>query len=226
MTRHAVGGRGVLAALALGLALIAVGCAGLVLTRGGPVAGPPLAGVPAPDGPAATVPWPSNAGTVAPPVRLTIPAIGVRTRLIRLGLTRAGALQVPSSYQVAGWYDRSPRPGATGSAIIAGHIDSYLGPGVFFRLSSLRRGDRAYVRRADGSLVVFRVTAVRLYRKTRFPTATVYGPAAGPQLRLITCGGTFDPALRSYESNVVVYAAATGKAVPARGSDPPEPPGA
>ncbi len=176
------------------------------------MAGPPLAQVPAPDGPAASVPWPSaRPATVAPPVRLTIPAIGVRTRLIRLGLTQAGALQVPSSYQVAGWYDRSPRPGATGSAIIAGHIDSYRGPGVFFRLASLHRGDRAYVRRADGSLVVFRVTAVRLYRKTRFPTAAVYGPAAGPQLRLITCGGTFDPALRSYESNVVVYAVAAGK---------------
>ena len=210
MTRHAVGGRGVLAALALGLALITAGSVGLVLTRGGPVGGPPVARVPAPDGPAASVPRPGTGGLAAPPVRLTIPAIGVRTRLIRLGLTRAGALQVPSSYQIAGWYDRSPRPGATGSAIIAGHIDSVAGPGVFYRLASLHRGDRAYVRRADGSLVVFRVTAVRLYRKDRFPTAAVYGPAAGPQLRLITCGGTFDAALRSYESNVVVYAVAAG----------------
>ncbi len=210
MTRHAVGGRGVLAALALGLALITAGSVGLVLTRGGPVGGPPVARVPAPDGPAASVPRPGTGGLAAPPVRLTIPAIGVRTRLIRLGLTRAGALQVPSSYQIAGWYDRSPRPGATGSAIIAGHIDSVAGPGVFYRLASLHRGDRAYVRRADGSLVMFRVTAVRLYRKDRFPTAAVYGPAAGPQLRLITCGGTFDPALRSYESNVVVYAVAAG----------------
>ncbi len=211
MTRHAVGGRGALAALALGLALIAAGVAGLALTRGGPVASPPLAQVPAPDGPAASVPWPGAAGQVAEPVRLTIPAIGVRTRLIQLGLTKAGTLQVPASYQVAGWYDRSPRPGSTGSAIIAGHIDSYRGPGVFFRLASLHRGDRAFVRRADGSLVAFRVTDVRLYRKDRFPTAAVYGPAAGPQLRLITCGGTFDPAVRSYESNVVVYAVAAGK---------------
>jgi len=210
VTRHAVGGRGVLAALALGLALITAGAVGLVLTRGGPVGGPPLPRVAAPAGPAASGPWPGTGGLAAPPVRLTIPAIGVRTALIRLGLTRAGALQVPSSYQVAGWYDRSPRPGATGAAIIAGHIDSVAGPGVFYRVASLRRGDRAYVRRADGSLVVFRVTAVRLYRKDRFPTAAVYGPAAGPQLRLITCGGTFDPALRSYESNVVVYAVAAG----------------
>jgi hypothetical protein len=211
MTRHADGGRGVLTALALGLALVAVGTAGLALSHGGAAASPAPARVPAPAGTAASVPWPSAPGQVAAPVRLTIPAVGVRTRLIRLGLTRAGALQVPGSFRVAGWYDRSPRPGATGSAIIAGHIDSVAGPGVFYRLRSLHPGDRVYVGRADGSLAVFRVTAVRLYRKYRFPTAVVYGPAAGPQLRLITCGGAFNPAQHSYLSDVVVYAVATGQ---------------
>jgi hypothetical protein len=53
---------------------------------------------------------------------------------------------------------------------------------------------------------VFRVSSVRLYAKARFPTAAVYGPVPTPQLRLITCGGTFDPALGSYLSNVVVDA--------------------
>jgi len=80
------------------------------------------------------------------------------------------------------------------------------GPAVFYQLSSLRPGDRAYVRRADGTLAVFRVTAVRLYPKDRFPAHAVYGSAPDPQLRLITCGGIFDPAAHSYLSNVVVYA--------------------
>jgi sortase (surface protein transpeptidase) len=134
----------------------------------------------------------------------------VRTSLVRLGLTPAGTLQVPPSFAVAGWYDGSPRPGAPGSAIIAGHIDSLTGPAVFYHLASLRPGDRAYIRRADGTLTVFRVTTIRTYPKDRFPTAAVYGPAPGPQLRLITCGGTFDPALGSYLSNVVVYAVEVG----------------
>jgi sortase (surface protein transpeptidase) len=147
---------------------------------------------------------------VARPVRLIIPVIGVRARLVRLGLAAGGTLQVPVTTTVAGWYTGSPRPGAIGSAVIAGHVDSYIGPGVFFRLRLLRPGDRIFVRRADGTLAVFRVTLVRAYLKTRFPTGAVYGSAPGPQLRLITCGGTFDPALRSYLSNVVVYAAAAG----------------
>ena len=137
---------------------------------------------------------------------LSIPAIGVHTRLIKLGLTAQGALQVPTSTSVAGWYTGSPRPGQVGSSIIAGHIDSYLGPGVFFRLRLLRPGARVYVRRANGTLAVFRVYAEHMYAKDRFPTQLVYGPAPDPELRLITCGGVFDPAIGSYLSNVVVYA--------------------
>jgi sortase (surface protein transpeptidase) len=143
---------------------------------------------------------------VAAPVALTIPAIAVSTALVRLGLTPSGALQVPDRFDVAGWYDRGPPPGATGPAVIAGHIDSVHGPAVFYRLSLLRPGDRVYVRRADGSVAVFGVTRVGLYPKDRFPTAEVYGSVPGPQLRLITCGGTFDWARHSYLSNVVVYA--------------------
>jgi Sortase domain len=195
--------------LGAGLATIVAGVAGLGLSRGGRAAArPAAASVPAPAGIAAGIPWPSAAGPVALPAELTVPAIGVRTPLIHLGLTLGGSLQVPSSFGAAGWYDRGPRPGAPGPAVIAGHVDSVAGPGIFYHLAALRPGDRAYVRRTDGTLAVFRVTTVRTYPKDHFPTAAIYGPAPGPQLRLITCGGTFDPARRSYLSNVVVYAVA------------------
>ena len=157
---------------------------------------------------------------------LVIPAIGLRTRLIRLGITRSGGLQVPSSTAVAGWYTGSPPPGAIGPAVIAGHIDSYRGPGVFFRLRQLRPRDRVYVRRADGTLAVFKVISIRAYPKAHFPTAAVYGPVPGAQLRLITCGGAFDQTLRSYLSNVVVSAVTAGQAPQRRGRPGrPAPPG-
>ena len=133
----------------------------------------------------------------------------MRTRLITLGLTAGGTIQVPSTTSVAGWYTRSPRPGAVGPAIILGHIDSYRGPGVFFRLAGLRPGDPIYVRRSDGSTVEFRVTAVKSYLKDHFPTEAVYGPTPDAELRLITCGGAFDPATGHYLSNIVVFATQT-----------------
>jgi hypothetical protein len=201
-----------------GLLAVGGGTAGLLLPTGHPGISPrPVAHPgPPPAGMVVAPPRPVTLVRVGRPVYLSIPVIGVHTRLIRLGLTAQGTLQVPASTSVAGWYTGSPRPGQVGSAVIAGHIDSYQGPGVFFRLRLLRPGDRVYVRHANGTLAVFRVYAERSYTKNRFPTQKVYGPAPDPELRLITCGGTFDPATGSYLSNVVVYAAQIR--LPARGA--------
>jgi hypothetical protein len=198
-------------ALAAGLMVITVGAAGLLLTGGStpPMRPPPLGlyGVPAPLGPfVGLLPSAQGPPPAARPVTLTIPLIGVRTDLVTLGLTASGAMQVPSSTKVAGWFTGSPLPGAVGSAIIAGHIDSLTGPGVFYRLSELQAGDRVYVGQVDGSTVEFQVTAVRSYLKEHFPTQGVFGPIPYPQLRLITCGGDFDFATGHYLSNTVVYA--------------------
>ena len=199
-----------IAVLGCGLLGTGIGACGLAAAREHPghpavtPSGPPPF-VAIPQGKGAPVPKPAS-DHVARPVTLIIPVIGVRTRLIHLGLTRNHELQVPSSTQVAGWYTSSPRPGSIGSAIIAGHIDSRSGPGVFYRLHTMRIGQKIYIRRADHSLAVFRVTALRSYLKSQFPAQGVYGPAPTPQLKLITCGGAFDAATGHYLSNVIVFA--------------------
>lgn len=193
--------------LLAGLATVAGGAIGLSKLTGHPgeVARPLAKTSPAPHGIFAAPPLPHAGRRVPRPVSLVIPAIGVRTSLIRLGRTAHGTLQVPTSTSVAGWYLASPRPGEIGSAVVAGHIDSYAGPGVFFRLRLLRPGNLVYVRRTDGTLAVFRVYAEHMYVKTRFPTQRVYGPEPDAELHLITCGGVFDSATGHYLSNVVVY---------------------
>jgi len=192
--------------VAAGLVAAGAGAAGLALTRHPDVPrAAELRALPAPTGPIEAVPT-EGAASVAEPVSLVIPSIGVSTSLVHLGLTSSGALQVPPTTAVAGWYTGSPRPGSIGSAVIAGHIDSVTGPGIFFRLSQLQPGDRVYVRSADGTLAVFEVTEVQMYAKNAFPTAAVYGAVPDPELRLITCGGTFDYSTRSYLSNTVVFA--------------------
>ena len=204
--RLSAGGRTAALLVAAGLVAAGAGAAGLVLTRHPDVPrAAALVVLPAPTGPIAAAPAP-GAAQVAEPVSLVIPSIGVTGGLVHLGLTSSGALQVPPTTSVAGWYTGSPRPGSIGSAVIAGHIDSLTGPGVFFRLSQVQRGDRVYVKRADGTLAVFAVTQVQMYAKDAFPTAAVYGAVPDPELRLITCGGTFDYTTGSYLSNTVVYA--------------------
>ena len=197
-------------AFAAGLVVIVGGTAGLLLTHHStPALRPVAAGVaalPAPTGPIVAPPQ-SAAAQVARPVSLTIPLIGVKTNLITLGLAAGGAMQVPPpTSTVAGWFTGSPRPGAVGSSIIVGHVDSKSGPGIFFRLPELQKGDDVFIKRSDGTTAEFRVTEVQEYPKDHFPTDTVYGPTPDAELRLITCGGAFDSVTHHYLSNIIVYA--------------------
>jgi hypothetical protein len=143
------------------------------------------------------------------PVSVDIPAIGVNSKLLHLGLDSDGGIAVPSlitSADEAAWYKYSATPGQIGASVIEGHVDSYRGPAVFFRLGALRPGDRVDVTLADGITAIFRVTGVREYLKSEFPGKSIYGATGYAALRLITCGGVFDYATGHYLSSTVVFA--------------------
>ncbi|WP_427165786.1 class F sortase [Streptomyces sp. C1-1] len=144
------------------------------------------------------------------PVGLRIPAIGVDTPVLRLGLAADGTVQVPpvQAHDRAGWYRHSPTPGQRGPSVILGHVTvGAYGDGVFRHLKDLRRGERIEVRLENGTDAAFAVTDVRTVAKADFPTKEVYGDVDRPELRLITCGGarTGD----GYRDNVIVFAALT-----------------
>ena len=150
----------------------------------------------------------------SPPVSLSVPAIGIGSPLIELGRGPDGTVEVPpldDPDSKPGWYRNSPSPGTLGPAIILGHVDSRrFGPGVFYSLKDLQIGDTVQVARADGSVAIFAIDMVLAVPKSEFPTLAVYGNLDHAGLRLITCGGEFDPNARSYESNVIVFASLVG----------------
>jgi len=146
------------------------------------------------------------------PVSVDIPAIGVTSKLLDLGLNADGTVQVPSlvtSASEAAWYKYSATPGQIGASVIEGHVDSYHGAAVFYRLGALRPGDTINVTLADGITAIFRVTGVRQYAKSNFPAKVIYGATNYAALRLITCGGVFDYATGHYLSSTVVFASLT-----------------
>ncbi|MFG2339140.1 class F sortase [Streptomyces yangpuensis] len=184
-------------------------CIGVWLVTSGsrePV-GPPLPS-PAEALTAAGVVGPGIAPLVgSPPGRIRIPSIRVDAPLVGLGLDRSGHLEVPppDRRDLAGWYREGITPGATGTAVIAGHVDDSAGPGVFYHLGALRRGASIEVPRADGRTAVFTVHAVEVHDARTFPDTRVYGPSPRAELRVITCGGGFSPRT-GYRGNVVVFA--------------------
>ncbi|CAM5433807.1 class F sortase [Streptomyces avidinii] len=131
--------------------------------------------------------------------------------LTGLGLQSDGSLEVPppARRDLAGWYREGTTPGATGTAVVAGHVDNATGPAVFYHLGALHRGALIEIAREDGSTAVFTVHAVEVYDAKAFPDSRVYGTSPRAELRVITCGGGFS-ARTGYRGNVVVFAHLTG----------------
>jgi Sortase domain len=194
-----------------GVVLVLVAVAGLMLvTRPDPVSLPAFAGSPA------SAAAPADAPIV--PARVQVPSIGADSSLIGLGRDGAGGWAVPPVEQPgqASWYDEGPVPGQPGPAVILGHVSGTPAgarspvPGVFARLDRIELGAEVIVSGTDGRTVRFRVTRVERPLKSAFPTDRVLGPTSGPELRLITCGGTLrhlSDGRRSFDGSVIVYAA-------------------
>jgi LPXTG-site transpeptidase (sortase) family protein len=142
------------------------------------------------------------------PVSIRIPAIGVSAPVMKVGQDADGTVQVPplEIHNLTGWYEYGPTPGQRGASVILGHVDSLTGISVFYYLKDLKAGDKIYVTLADGKTAPFAVDGVQKVAKDAFPTASVYGKADYPSLRLITCGGAFDEATGHYLYNIIVYA--------------------
>lgn len=169
-------------------------------------------GVPAP---VATAPASVAAGalpgdarvTDAAPSEVWIPKIAARSSLIGLGLQPDGQIAVPdvNTPEQASWYTGSVAPGQVGPAVVLGHVNGNHRPGIFARLHELAKGDAVVVARADGTHSTFVIDRVQQIAKDAFPTDAVYGATDRPQIRLITCGGQYDPAGRRYLGSVIAY---------------------
>ena len=144
------------------------------------------------------------------PLRLIVPSLGISTSVGQLGLQANHQVQVPTNVHTVGWFRLGPSPGQVGSSVILGHVDSYLGPGVFFDIKTLPIGALIEVVLDDGVTGLFRVVNVVQYAKTSFPDALVYGASGARLLNLVTCGGTFNHRTGSYESNIVVFSRLVG----------------
>ncbi|MZD20684.1 class F sortase [Streptomyces sp. SID5476] len=153
----------------------------------------------------------------SPAKTVTIRYLGIEAPVTALRLDSGRRLPAPpdDKPELVGWYAEGPAPGGPGTAVVVGHRDTRTGPAVFAALDVIKPGRIVEVVRADGRTAVYTVDAVRTYEKSRFPNKKVYGHRGRPELRLITCGGTYDRR-KGYASNVVVFAHLTATREPAR----------
>lgn len=142
------------------------------------------------------------------PRALYVDALGLRARIVGVGLGADSSMQTPKNIYDSGWYTASARPGTIGAVVIDGHASGATRMGLFAYIDTLKNGDDITVETGDGSIYHYRV----VHNETR-PMADVdmtqvlqpYGGMA-EGLNLITCTGKWLPAQRTYDHRVVVYA--------------------
>ncbi|MFD7237083.1 sortase domain-bontaining protein [Streptomyces syringium] len=141
------------------------------------------------------------------PAGVSIPAIGVRSPLIRLGTDKDATVRVPPPEKgmTAGWYTGGARPGEPGAAVIIGHDDTHDGRAVFRDLDKVGKGTVIDIERGDGKVLHFAVTGTEKVGKKAFPREKVYGRTSERALRLVTCAGDLDPGGHPTRS-LIVYA--------------------
>lgn len=172
----------------------------------------------APSAPAPTASVPIQTGALtastgpAAPSRVLIPSLDISATVIAEGVEPTGEMALPEDVCQVGWYRYSVPPGsAAGSTVLAGHVDSAeQGEGAMFRLRQAEVGAIVSVLSIDGTQRDYRVVAREEFAKDTVPLDDLFARDGQHRLTLITCGGQFDAATRSYESNIVVTAVPVG----------------
>jgi LPXTG-site transpeptidase (sortase) family protein len=203
------------ATLVTGLALIMAGAAIVayaLLASEEDTAQAPVTALPAPaDVVASPVPTPTLAPHETPNpsavVRLAMPTLGVDAPVVTLGVLPDGTMDSPHTPTDVAWYRFSAKPGDTGNAVFAAHVDYVrYGPAVFYRLRELQDGDPVTATLEDGSSFTYRVVSSVIYKADTAPVQEIVGPTPGRTMTLITCTGVFNRNVLEYDKRLVVRA--------------------
>lgn len=144
------------------------------------------------------------------PTRLKIPAIGVDAKVESVGQGADGAMATPTDFADVAWYAPGGKPGGSGNAVFAGHVNNALTKaGVFAHLSQVYLGDYVTVSDQDGYTIVYKVTAIDLYPVDEAPAASIFATEGPSQLVLITCDGDWIPAQKTFDKRLVITAVPT-----------------
>lgn len=142
------------------------------------------------------------------PARLSVPSLNIDAKVQDVGINAKGAIGIPTNFTDVAWYKHSTIPGMNGNAVIDGHVDNGLAlAGVFKHLSNVKVGDDIYITTESGTKVHFIVKNVNSYNYKDISMETILnGSNDGAYLWLITCGGTWVPAQKTYDQRIVVGA--------------------
>ena len=122
-----------------------------------------------------------------------------------IGLLDDGQLEVPDETEI-GWYRYGATAGQPGATVLAAHVSWTGTTGPFFELETLEPGAQIDVSLDDGTARRYEITERTRYEKDALPRERIWRNTGAETLVLITCGGDFNPEIRRYRHNIVVFA--------------------
>lgn len=140
------------------------------------------------------------------PDRLEIPSIAVKTAIKPVTILANGQMDVPKDTDVAGILYPGILPGEKGNVIIDGHVDSYTGPAVFYKLKKLKPGDRIILSDKKHRQLVYTVESTATYAPADAPVERIFGKTEEYRLNLITCTGRYSRKKKEHEHRLVIFA--------------------
>lgn len=150
---------------------------------------------------------PATQKTVGMPTRIIIPSIALDATVENVALTGTGSMDVPKLPFDTGWYEFGPRPGETGSATIAGHVNWTNGSAaVFANLHKVRSGDKVAVQDENGTVFSFVIRESHEYEPSADAREIFVSNDGKSHLNIITCSGTWDKLAGQYTKRLVVFA--------------------
>ncbi|QOR66922.1 class F sortase [Cytobacillus suaedae] len=126
--------------------------------------------------------------------------------IIPVGLQEDGTMEVPKDVMEVGWFLQGAKPGQAGNIVLAGHVDSYLGPGIFFHLEHVSLKDRIIITDGHNKKIIYKITKIERYPYQDGPLGEIFGFTSERRLQLITCTGSYNPFKRTHEERLVVTA--------------------
>ncbi|MGK2895994.1 MAG: class F sortase [Candidatus Saccharimonadales bacterium] len=145
------------------------------------------------------------------PRYISIPAINVsQTRVLSVGVTSAGQLDVPDNIDDAAWYDKSALPGSGyGAVLIDGHNGGISRNGVFAKLGMLQKGDTIVIERGDGKKLIYKVIENQSMSLDEVNNTgmKMMMQSADPEkegLNIITCDGKWIPRLKQFDARIML----------------------
>jgi LPXTG-site transpeptidase (sortase) family protein len=143
---------------------------------------------------------------IASPVQLKINSINVSAAINPVGLTAAGDMDIAENPEQVAWYKLGPKPGETGSAVIAGHYGWKDGvSSIFNDLNKLVKGDQISTVGEDGKLMTFVVSHTATYDPKQDTSEVFRSSDAKAHLNLITCQGTWENTQKTYSRRLVIF---------------------